>query len=158
MGIARWESSESLTFKTWGSSLDVTISVSGTYGMGGWLLSCPFLHSEFFNPLRALRVVLILAYCQSPVLSRSFLKEVFGGTRRNPAAWMVAWKKKLQGAKFLCRKKTLGCADSTCTTNWMIWYRKKISLCKMHCSTWTGFWIQSVQSILLLSRQIKHKE
>jgi hypothetical protein len=55
-------------------------------GMGGLLLSCSFLHSAFLNPSRDLRVVLILAYCQSPVPSRSFLKEDFGGTRRNPAA------------------------------------------------------------------------
>jgi hypothetical protein len=60
--------------------------VTGTYEMGSWLLSFPFLHSAFFDPSGDLRVVLILAYCQSPVLSRSFLKKDFGGTHRNPAA------------------------------------------------------------------------
>jgi hypothetical protein len=86
MGILRWDLSGSLTFKDWGSSLGVTMSTSGTYMMGGWLLSCPFLHSEFFNLSGDLRVVLILAYCRSLVPSRSFLKEDFGGTRRDPAA------------------------------------------------------------------------
>ncbi len=71
-----------------GSSLDVTISASATYGMGRRLLSCPFFHSEFVNPLGALMVVvvLILADCQSPVLFTSFLKEDFGGSRMNPVA------------------------------------------------------------------------
>jgi hypothetical protein len=41
----------------------VIMSVSGTYGMGGWLLSCPFSHSAFFNLSGDLRVVLILVYC-----------------------------------------------------------------------------------------------
>jgi hypothetical protein len=58
-----------------------------SYVQDGWpLLSCPFLYSEFFNPLGDLRVALILVSCQNPVLSISFLKEHFGGTRRNPAA------------------------------------------------------------------------
>jgi hypothetical protein len=46
----------------------------------------PFSHSAFFNLLGDLRVVLILTYCQSLVPSRSFLKEDFGRTHRNPAA------------------------------------------------------------------------
>jgi hypothetical protein len=48
------------------------------------------LHSASFNPSGDLREVLILAYCQSPVPSRSFLKEDFGGTCRNPAVEMAA--------------------------------------------------------------------
>ncbi len=50
----------------------------------------PFSHSVSFNSSGDLREVLILACCQSPVLSRSFLKEDFGGTHRNPAIGMVA--------------------------------------------------------------------
>jgi hypothetical protein len=49
----------------------------------------PFLALSILQPARrleGLRVVLILAYCQSLVLSRRFLKEYFGWTRRNPAA------------------------------------------------------------------------
>jgi hypothetical protein len=51
---------------------------------------CPFLHSASYNPSGDLREVLILAYCQSPVPSRSFLKEDFGRTCRNPAIGMAA--------------------------------------------------------------------
>ncbi len=58
---------------------------------GSWLLSCPFSHSASFNPSGVLRVVLILVWCQSPVLSGRFLKEYFCGTCKNPAAWMMAW-------------------------------------------------------------------
>ncbi len=46
----------------------------------------PFLHSAIFNLSGDLREVLISACCQSPVPSRSFLKEDFGGTCRNPVA------------------------------------------------------------------------
>jgi hypothetical protein len=68
------------------------MSITGTYGMGGRWDSCPFLHSASFNLSRDLREVLILACCQSPVPSRSFLKEDFGRTRRNPAIRIVAWR------------------------------------------------------------------
>jgi hypothetical protein len=104
--------SGSLTLKTWGSSLSVTVSITGTYGMGSRLLSCPFLHSESFNLSGVLRVVLILACCQSPVLHRSFLKEDFGGTHRNPAAWMVAWR-------FTQCKNFLVPGEKTC----LCWFR-----------------------------------
>ncbi len=43
-----------------------------------------------FNLSGDLREVLILAGCQSPVPSTSFLKEDFGGTGRNPAVEMAA--------------------------------------------------------------------
>ncbi len=120
--MLRQVSSGSLNFKTWGSSLEVTIPVLATYGMGGQLLSCPFLHLELFNLLGVMRVVLILGYCQSLVLTPSFLKEDFGRTRRNPAAWMVP-RKKFAECKTFWFKKTLACADSARTTGWMAWYR-----------------------------------
>ncbi len=127
MGMLRWELSGSLTFKDWSSSLGVTISVLGMYGMGIRLLSCPFLHSAFFNPSVDLRVVLILVWCQSPVLSRSFLKEDFGGTRRNPAARIVAWRF-AECKNFLVPEKTRLC--QFCTYDWLDGlYRKKSASC-----------------------------
>jgi hypothetical protein len=92
MGMLRCDTSGSLILKIWGYSLGVTMSFTATYGMGGRWDSCPFLHSESFNSSGDLREVLILACCQSPVPSRSFLKEDFGRTCRNPAIWMVAWR------------------------------------------------------------------
>ncbi len=74
MGILRWDAFGSLILKIWGSSLGMTMSTTGMYGMGGRWDSCPFLHSASFNPSGDLREVLILAYCQSPVPSRSFSK------------------------------------------------------------------------------------
>jgi hypothetical protein len=92
MGILRCDASGSLTLKSWGSSLCVMMPTIGTYGMGGRCDSYPFSHSASFNPSGDLREVLILVCCQSPVPSRSFLKEDFGRTYRNPAAQMVAWR------------------------------------------------------------------
>jgi hypothetical protein len=71
----------------------------------------------------------MLACCQSPVLSTSFLKEDFGGTHRNRFACMVA-KKPLQKAKFLVSKKPLACANSARTTSWMVFYRKILAFAK----------------------------
>ncbi len=64
-------------------SLVVTRSIGGIYRMGGQLLSFPFLHSESFGPLGLLKMVVILACCQSVVPSMSLLKVDLGGTRRN---------------------------------------------------------------------------
>jgi hypothetical protein len=80
----------SLIFRVSGTSLVVTKSIGGTYETSGRLLSCPFLHSESISPSGVLRVVLILACCQSVVLSMSLLKEDLGGTHRNQAACVVA--------------------------------------------------------------------
>ncbi len=58
-----------------------------SYVRDGWLVArLPFLALRIFNLSGDLRVVLVLGYCQSPVLRTSFLKEDFGRTRRNPAA------------------------------------------------------------------------
>ncbi len=89
------------------TSLVVTRSVCGTYRTDGWLLSFPFLHSESFSPLGVLRVVLILACCQSVVLSTRFLNKDLSGTCRNPPTCMVAWKKISQRAKILGPQKHL---------------------------------------------------
>jgi hypothetical protein len=45
---------ECLTFRLSDDFFLVTRSVGGTFRMGGQLLSCPFSHSEFFKPFRAL--------------------------------------------------------------------------------------------------------
>jgi hypothetical protein len=37
--------------------------------------------------------------------------------------------------KNLVPGKKLACADSARTTNWMVWYKKKLASCKMHCLT-----------------------
>ncbi len=155
MDMLKTDPPGSLIFRLCGSSLVVTRSVGGTYGTGGQLLSCPFLHSESFNRSGALRVVLILACCQSVVLSMSLLKEDFGGTRRNHTACVVAWKKLRRKQNFRSPKILL--VPIACMTGWMAWFRKKISLRKMHCLKCTGFLIQSVLSILL-SRQTETKE
>ncbi len=89
----------SLIFRLCGSSMVVMRSVGGMYGTGGQLLSCPLSHLESFNLLGSLRVVLILACCQSVVLSTSLLKEDFGRTHRNRADCVVARKK-------LCRMQS----------------------------------------------------
>jgi hypothetical protein len=62
--MLKTEASGSLIFRLCGYYMVVMRSVGGTYGTGGRLLSCPFSHLESFNPLGALRVVLILACCQ----------------------------------------------------------------------------------------------
>jgi hypothetical protein len=80
----------SLIFRLCDASLVVTRSVGGTYRTGGRLLVCPFLHSESFGPLDIMRVVLILACCQSVVLSTRLLNKDLGGACRNPAACVVA--------------------------------------------------------------------
>ncbi len=66
---------------------------------------------------------------QSLVSSRSFLKEDFGRTSRNPAAWMVAWRF-AECENFLVPEKNLACANFACTTNWMVWYRFFLPLAK----------------------------
>ncbi len=114
MGILRQVSSGSLTIKTWGSSLEITRSILGTHETDGRLLSCSFLHSEFFKLSGDLRVVLILANFQSPVLSTSLLNKDFGRTCRNPATWIMAWKN-WQSTKILGTKKTFICDDSAHT-------------------------------------------
>jgi hypothetical protein len=116
--MLKTETSGSLIFRLCGSSLVVMRSVGGMYRMGSRLLSCPFLHSESFNPLGAFRVVLILACCQSVVLSTSLLKEDFSGTQ--PCAWWLV--KKFAEHKNSWSKKTLTCADSTRKTSWKAWY------------------------------------
>ncbi len=82
----------SLILRLSGASLVVTRSVGRTYGMGGQLLSCSFLHSKSFNPLGLLilRMVLILACNQSVVPIMSLLKEDLSGTCRNQSACVVA--------------------------------------------------------------------
>ncbi len=63
---------------------------------GRLVTQLPILHSEFFNPLGDLRVELILAYCQSPVLSTSFLKKTLAGlVGTQPLEW---WLENLQSA------------------------------------------------------------
>ncbi len=122
MGMLRWDASGSLILKTWGSSLGMTMSTTGTYGMGSRWDSCPFLHSASFNLSGDLREVVILAWCQSPVSSRSFSKEDFGRTRRNPVVEMVAWR--FTEWKISWSQKQLACANSARTTNWMVWWRR----------------------------------
>jgi hypothetical protein len=91
----------SLAFRLSKDSLVVARSVGGTYRMGGQLLSCLFLHSESFKPLRLLRMVVISACCQSVVPSASLLNIDLGRTScRNKAACMVALEN-LQRAKVL---------------------------------------------------------
>jgi hypothetical protein len=93
--------SGSLTFRLSKDSLMVvTRSVGGSYGMGGQLLSCSFLHSESFKPLGLLRMVVILACCQSVVSTMSHLNVDLGGTRRNQVACVVVLEN-LQRAKVL---------------------------------------------------------
>jgi hypothetical protein len=81
--------SGSLILRLSGASLVVAKSIGGTYGMGGLLLSCSFLHSKFLSPLGLLRVVLILACCQRMVPSTSLLKEDLGGTRMSQSSCVV---------------------------------------------------------------------
>jgi hypothetical protein len=50
----------------------------------------PFLALSILQPVRRLEGGTHLARCQSLVPSKSFLKEDFWGTRRNPAVGMVA--------------------------------------------------------------------
>jgi hypothetical protein len=80
----------SFIFRLSGAYLMATKSVGGMYRISGQLLSCPFLHSESFSPLGVLRVVFILACCQSVVLSTSLLSKNLGRTRSNRAAFVVA--------------------------------------------------------------------
>ncbi len=55
------------------------------YVLDGWpIAQLPFLAFRILQ-LVGMRVVLILACCQSPVLSTSLLRGDFGGTCRNPA-------------------------------------------------------------------------
>jgi hypothetical protein len=82
-----------------GDSLVVTRSVRKTYGKGGRLLSCPFLHSKSFSPSGLLRMVVILVCCQSVVPSTSFLNVNLGGISRNRVAWVVL--ENLQRAKIV---------------------------------------------------------
>ncbi len=113
----------SLILRLSGISLVVTGSVRGTYGMGGRLLSCLFLHSKSFSPLGLSRLVLILGCCQSVVLSKSLLKEDLGRTHRNWTTCVVAWKKSLQRAKVLvpkscyCQLHTYGWLNSLVQKN-----------------------------------------
>jgi hypothetical protein len=90
MDMLKTVPSGSLILRLSGASLVVTRSIGGTYGMGGRLLSCPFLHSESFSPLGLLRAVLILECCQSVVFSTSLLNKDLGGTCRNLTACVVA--------------------------------------------------------------------
>ncbi len=76
------------------------------------------LDSAFFNLSEDLREVLILAWCQSPVPSRSFLKEDFRGlVATQPLKWRL---EDLQNAKISWSPKQLACADSARMTNWMV--------------------------------------
>ncbi len=57
---------------------------------GRLMRQLPLLALSILKPAIDLREILILACCQSPVPSSIFLKEDFGGTRRNPAVGMAA--------------------------------------------------------------------
>ncbi len=74
--------------------------VGGKFGVGGQLLSCPFLHTESFGTLGLLGMVVILASCQSVVPSTILLNADLGGTCRNQVAWVVVLEN-LQRAKVL---------------------------------------------------------
>ncbi len=56
----------SLILRFSNDSLVVARSVGETYGMGGQLLSWPFLHSKSFSPLGLLMIVVILVCAMSP--------------------------------------------------------------------------------------------
>jgi hypothetical protein len=99
----------------WGQTSDLKF-----WQILGWI--------PYFNPSRE---VLILMCCQSLVPSRSFSKEDFCRTCRNPAIRMVAWIAECEN--FLVPKK-LACANSAHTTDWMVWYRQNWSLDKR--TTW----------------------
>jgi hypothetical protein len=79
----------------------------------GWpFAQLPFLALEFFNLSGALRVVLILAYCQSPVLSTSFSQETLAelvGTQPLDGGL----KKKCRVHKFLVPKNSCLCRFCT---------------------------------------------
>jgi hypothetical protein len=126
-------------------SLVVTRYIGGTYWKCGQLLSCPFIHSESFSPLGLLRIVVILACCQSVIPSTRLLNEELGGTCRSPIACVVL--KNLQGAKVLVLDSRS--TDSEHTAGWMAWYKKSLVSQKMHWLTKAGFQIQIVLSILL---------
>ncbi len=108
-------------------------------------------HYESFSPSGLLRMVLILGYCQSVVPSTSLLKENLGGTRRIWTAWLVLEK--------LCREQkswffTLALPiPHAQPVGWP--GTEKNGFLQTHCMTKAGFWIQSVQSILLGKGSIK---
>jgi hypothetical protein len=92
--------------------------------MGGRLLSCPFLHSESFNPLGLMRTVVILACCLSVVPSTNLLNEFLGGTHRNQVACVVALEN-LQRAKVLVLDsiypfRTYGQLDGLIQKKWLL--------------------------------------
>jgi hypothetical protein len=76
MVIVKTVPSGSLIFRFLDGTITIVVSrsVGGRYGMGGQLLSWPFSHSASFSPPDFLRMVLILACCQSVVPSMSLLK------------------------------------------------------------------------------------
>ncbi len=90
----------SLTFRLSKDSLVVTRSVGETYWMGGQLLICLFSYSESFKLLGLVRMVVILACCQSVVPSTSLLNVDLGGTSRNQVAYVVVLEN-LQRTKVL---------------------------------------------------------
>jgi hypothetical protein len=72
----------------------------------------PLLALSVLQPVLGLEGGTILAWCQSPVPSRSFLKEDFGRTCRNPAIEMVAWRF-AECKNFLVPKTTCLCQFRT---------------------------------------------
>ncbi len=56
MGTLMWDSSGSLTFNTWDSSLGVTTSTTGMYGIGGCWDSCPFFALSILQHVGRLEV------------------------------------------------------------------------------------------------------
>ncbi len=111
----------SLTFRLSKDSLVVTISLGGTHGVDGWLLSCLFLNSESFKPLGFLKRLVVLACCKSVVPSTSLLKKKNGRTCRNQVACVVALEN-LQRAIILVLNSKY--TNSAHTTSWIAWYRK----------------------------------
>ncbi len=89
----------SLILRLSDDSLAFARSIGGTYRMGCRLLSCPFLHSKSFSLSGLLRMVVILACCQSVIPSTSLLNIDLGGTHRNQLAWVML--ESLQRAKVL---------------------------------------------------------
>ncbi len=81
--------SENFTLILSKDSLVVVRSIGETYGIGGQLLSCPFLHSESLNLLGLLRMVVILMCCQSVIPSMSLLNVDLSRTHRNQVACVL---------------------------------------------------------------------
>jgi hypothetical protein len=55
-------------------------SIGGMYGMGGWKVNIPFLHSESFRHLGMDLWVVLMAYCESRVSKKRCFNRLLGGT------------------------------------------------------------------------------